>query len=247
MKLTNKVRQQKLVDNAHSEALMGQWKCERVTCPNQAKSGWCFEADGVHLKLSAVHIRSWSIAINNEEATLDCPPDNLSSSLMPAKGSESNPFRKQKKSSPLASPAQVAMATHPFMPYGLPGYPSHSSMFHQHSGISVSPQTPMIMGANTSTVRADPVDTTIRSSPPVEIDPVERMHCYFNWLVSQSPSQAGSLQDAKEKLVLAGHNFSTIFKMSDAQWHLMEVPLGIVMQIQLGGVKFKKHERKNIN
>src|SRR5579859_6946566 len=56
---------------------MSLHKCERKSCPNHDKNGWCFNADGIHLKMNNVHLRSWSMAINTKDATLDSPPSTL--------------------------------------------------------------------------------------------------------------------------------------------------------------------------
>src|SRR5579859_2563245 len=68
-KLTAKIKQQTIIDNVNVDALMGLHKCERKNCPNHDKNGWCFDADGIHLKLNNVHLRSRSMAINEKEAT----------------------------------------------------------------------------------------------------------------------------------------------------------------------------------
>jgi len=76
----------------HIDALMGPHKCKHKNCPNHDKNGWCFDADEIHLKMNNIHLRSWSIAINNEEATLDTLPSTLPINFMPARASDSNPY-----------------------------------------------------------------------------------------------------------------------------------------------------------
>ena len=56
----------------HSNSLIHKYKCEHVSCPNYNKARWYFNAEGVHLKLMISHLWSWSIAINNDKASLDC-------------------------------------------------------------------------------------------------------------------------------------------------------------------------------
>ena len=99
-KLTAKIKQQTIIDNTNVDALMGLHKCERKNCPNHDKNGWCFDADRIHLKLNNVHLRSWNMAINEEEAPLDSPPSTLPVNLMPTRASEANPYRKREKSPP---------------------------------------------------------------------------------------------------------------------------------------------------
>jgi len=90
----------------------------------------------------------------------------------------------------------------------------------------------------------DPTSTNITSSPPTGVDPLERMLAYFTWLISQSPSQAKLLENARNIAVDEGHNFNTIFKISNDEWKAMQVSGGIVMQIMTGATRFKKQEPK---
>jgi hypothetical protein len=224
---------------------MGLWKCERVSCPNHDKGGWCFDVDGVHLKLMMPHIRSWSMAINNEEATLDTPPTNLPSTLMPARSSDVNPFRKAKKSSPPPSSSNTSTSTimtPSFIPFPMPGYSPYPSMYPSLPGINQSIQQSSTMPMAHAPSCMDPEDINTRSSLPTEIDPVERLHRYFTWLMSKSPSQVEMFTKAKIAALKAGHTFSTIFKVSDNKWAQWDIEDGIVMQIRMGESKFRKVE-----
>lgn len=221
---------------------MGLHKCERKNCPNHDKNGWCFDADGIHLKLNNVHLRSWSMAINEEEATLDSPPSTLPVNLMPARASEANPYRKREKS-PLQTPASNPSTTTPhYFPYPMPGYPPYMPSYPPMHGMQYKPPSPTISHTNPVARRTDPVPITIPSSPPAEVDPVDRMHTYFAWLGSKSPSQMGMLFETKTALLDAGHNFNTMFRISEAKWKDLLVPEGIMMQILDGVNRFKKVE-----
>jgi len=63
--------------------------------------------------------------------------------------------------------------------------------------------------------RTDLISITIPSLPPEEVDLVDRMYTYFDWLGSKSPSQAAMLLDMKNSLLEARHNFNMIFRISD--------------------------------
>ena len=78
-------------------------------------------------------------------------------------------------------------------------------------GMQHKAHSPTISNTNLMAKRMDPVHITILSSPPEEVDPVERMNTYFDWLGSKSPSQVGMLLDTKNSLLEAGHNFNMIF------------------------------------
>ena len=90
--------------------------------------------------------------------------------------------------------------------------------------------------------RTDLVDITILSSPPEAVDPVERMHIYFNWLGRKSPSQAAMLSETETVLLRAGHNFNTMFRISESKWKSLHVPEGIMMQILDEVTRFKRVE-----
>jgi hypothetical protein len=213
---------------------MSLHKCERKSCPNHDKNGWCFSADGIHLKLNNSHLKSWSIGINNEDATLDNPPSTLALSLMPTKGSETNPFRKREKSppaTPALNPMNPSVVTPQFFPYPMPGYPPYMHQYPPMHGMPHQAPSPTISNTILATKRTDPIDITIPSSPPEDLDPVDRMHTYFDWLITKSPSQTGMLLETMNTLLDAGHNFNTMFRISEAKWENLKVPEGIMIQI----------------
>ena len=224
---------------------MGLHKCERKNCPNHDKNGWCFDADGIHLKMNNVHLRSWSMAINNEEATLDSPPSTLPINLMSARASEPNPYRKREKSPP-QTPALNSMNFNaipsPYMPYSMLGYPPYIPPYPPMPGMQHKAPSPTISTTNPGKQRTDPVDITIPSSPPEELDPVDRMLKYLDWLARKSPSQAKKFTDTKDSLLDTGHNFNTMLVLDDDKWMKLEVPEGIIMQIREGIKRFKKVE-----
>ena len=71
------------------------------------------------------------------------------------------------------------------------------------------------------------------------------MHAFFDWLGSKSPSQVAMLLDMKNSLLDAGHNFNTIFRISETKWESLKVPEGIMMQILHGVNRFKKTEHRS--
>jgi len=195
--------------------------------------------------MNNVHLRSWSMAINNEEATLDNPPSTLPINLMPARASESNPYRKREKSPPQApssNPMNSATTMPHFFPYSMLGYPPYMPPYPPMPGMPHKAPSPIISNTTPMAKRMDPVDITIPSSPPEEVDPVDRMHSSFDWLGRKSPSQVEMLLDTKNSLLEAGHNFNTMFRISQPKWESLHVPEGIMMQILHGVIRFKKAE-----
>ena len=195
--------------------------------------------------MNNVHLRAWSIAINNEEATLDTPPSTLAVNFMPARASDSNPYRKRNKSPPQTTPANSmnpSTITPPFFPYSMLSYPSYMPPYPMMPGMPQNAVAPMFTQPMPVNPRMDPASITIPSSPPEEVDPVDRMHAFFDWLGSKSPSQVAMLLDMKNSLLDAGHNFNTIFRISETKWESLKVPEGIMMQILHGVNRFKKTE-----
>ena len=79
------------VDAVHIDDLISRYTCGEAVCPNQ--NLYCLVVDNVHLKMLPKQLKVWSIAINDEDATLeDCPPE-LIRTLMPARSSQKNPLR----------------------------------------------------------------------------------------------------------------------------------------------------------
>ena len=66
-------------------------KCIKKDCPNE--KNWCYIVDGIHLKILPAQLKAWSMAINNDEATLDVAPENIVRALMSAKADTKNPLR----------------------------------------------------------------------------------------------------------------------------------------------------------
>ena len=129
-----------------------------------------------------------------------------------------------------------------FIPYLMLGYLPYMSQYPPMPGMQYKAISPTIIQTMPVIKCMDLISITIPSSPPEEVDPVDRMHTYFDWLGSKSPSQAAMLLDMKNSLLEAGHNFNTIFRISEIKWETLKVPEGIVMQILRGINTFKKTE-----
>ena len=98
-----------------------------------------------------------------------------------------------------------------FISFPIPDYSPYASMFSSVPGMHQPSITPLVQPSP----RTDPRDITILSSPPIDVDPVERLHKYFSWLIVRSPSQAEMFAKAKVAALKAGYTFATIFKLSN--------------------------------
>ena len=63
-----------------------------------------------------------------------------------------------------------------------------------------------------------------------------------NYLSLGQLTQAVMLTDMENSLLTAGHNFNTIFRISEVKWESLQVPEGIRMQILNGVMRFKRVE-----
>ena len=81
---------QNMIDYSNNDVIISFVKCDLKSYPN--KSEWCHIIDNVPLKFFSIHIKAWSIAIDNGTAIMDMPPAIIIKSLIPAKLSLSNPL-----------------------------------------------------------------------------------------------------------------------------------------------------------
>src|SRR4030095_10792161 len=193
------LRHQEMLDNTHINELMNLYKCSLVRCPNSSNNGWCYPFEEVHLKVMPQQFKAWSIAINEGEASTETPPENLIKSLMPAKPGEVNPKRKPPKSPPKQSPttpSTPATNTPSFYPFPMPPLPYFNPFIPQLPASNVY-RDPW-KKPSLSEQRTDPIDITIRSSPPSEVDPIDRLQKYINFLMNKSPSQSAMLLTAQD-------------------------------------------------
>src|SRR5439155_26255651 len=89
------MKQQAIVDAQHIDNIMQRWACGQNSCPN--KSGHCYIVDGVHLKMLAQQMKTWSKAINeaSDEVNFETAPISLARTFMPTKPSTKNPLREK--------------------------------------------------------------------------------------------------------------------------------------------------------
>ena len=196
------------------------------------------------------------MAINDEDATLDAPPQSLLEKLIPSKNGTINPF-KQRQSAPKAStsnspnPPTSHSSPSIYPPYSYYGpYGPHYPPIYPHQLPTTPTSTGMIAMPNTSMIPNQNVPSTndndVRSSPPMQQDPVERMINYINWLARISPTQASMLIEAKEILVSKGYIFRTLPQIFDEKFAKMEIEDGVVPSLRTEIKAFKKAEARGV-
>jgi hypothetical protein len=139
---------------------------------------------------------------------------------MPTRASELNSYRKREKSSlqiPTLNPMNLGVTMPHFFPYSMLGYPSYMSLYPLMPGIQYKPPSLIISNTNPVPKCMDPINVTVPLLPPEEVDPVDRMYLYFNWLSSKSPLQMGMLLDMKNSLLDAGYNFNMMFHILETK------------------------------
>lgn len=203
--------------------------------------------DGVHLRLLAQHLRTWSVAINNASddlpADVETPPIPLAESLAPVKSGSKNPLRKETNKQPskeLTTPAPFQPPFLPTMPPAYPFYPYPPYSPYQHPSLP-PPYVPPAPAAVATALPAAPTATHISSSPIFSDgeESVDKLDEYFAWLARLNPTKAEGLarclQTFKEQDIVIGivnkikdelfdswgvsHGLRILVKTHVSKWH----------------------------
>jgi len=186
-------------------------------------------------------MKSWSMAINEDLASLDAPPMDVLKALMPAKSTQSNPFRDptakstnsnnstNSTSTPVAPPPPSfpPYSMHPYNYYHPYGYPPPLPVPSQPA---VSPPKPS----------RDLLSSPIAS----ESDNGEKLILYLEWLAKRTPTQTGMFDEAKDALIMGGHTFETVELLTDDKFEKMKIPEGVEIQIKMQVARLKKLHAK---
>ena len=74
-KLIKHKRNEDKIDSQHVDDLMAHLRCGQSSCPNE--NAWCYIVDGIHLKIIAAHMKTWSMTINEGDTDLETCPTAL--------------------------------------------------------------------------------------------------------------------------------------------------------------------------
>jgi len=233
-KLHEAHRKQITLDGQQVSTLVPLYKCKRAGCPNA--NDYCYELDGVHLKLAPAHFKTWSMSINDTKADLETPPDGLIATLLVSKNGTFNPLRRRgdsKSGIPNVSPESTFSNIATPVPPPHPMYP-----FSQYPQLPPNYYNPYIPPPPPFQARPPPAPAPIvnplqfSDSFGEEQDPVEKLIAYIAWISSKSPIQSPALALAKEALLEEGHSFKTIEKLSEANFEKIGIKSGIAMQLK---------------
>ena len=78
------------------------------------------------------------------------------------------------------------------------------------------------------------------SSLPSDVDYVERMIEYLDWLSKRTPRHMEMFVEAREALITAGHTFETVTLLSDEKFASIGILEGVGLQIRTHVAKFKR-------
>ena len=78
------------------------------------------------------------------------------------------------------------------------------------------------------------------SSLPSEVDNVERMVEYLEWLGKKTPRQSTMFAEALETLITAGHTFETVGLLGDEKFDKLGIVEGMGIQIRTQVARFKR-------
>ena len=140
-KLLKHKRNEDKIDNQHVDDLIASLRCGQSSCPNE--NAWCYIVDGIHLKIIAAHMKTWSMTINDGDADLETCPTALAKTLMPSRKGGKNPLREQtskeasisidssSSSSATPTPGQLPPPLHPHPHYAYRDL-YHPPTYHHH-------------------------------------------------------------------------------------------------------------------
>ena len=185
-------------------------------------------------------MKTWSMAINEQEGDIDTMPAALAKTLMPAKLGTKNPLR-ENATKPLDTAA--AAANHPatlplsapppgLMPpyYHLPPqyYSAYNGPYHQ-LGYLQPPQQPV----------PSPKRPRHRSSSlPSDFDSsIDKLTDYIAWLIKRYPTKSEQLTACLEMLKDKDIVFETVETINQERWDAWGVSDGISLML-------KSHQRK---
>jgi len=192
-------------------------------------------------------MKSWSMAINDDEATVDdCPPE-LIKTLMPARPSQKNPLRNPtpkvvEKVPDL--PASVLPTPHPnhlyppvtplpYYPYPHPYPPPTYRHYQEHS-----PPSPPRRRVEL------PASSPIR----FEVDPnSDKLTEYFDWLIRGYPGKAQQIQECLSTLKSEEIMFATLNDIPANVWKDWKMSTGLILLIKGHMKKWEREQNRKRN
>ena len=220
---------------------MDRWACQEVSCLNTRS--FCYPVDAVHLRVQPQHLKTWSMAINDDDGDVETIPERLGKTLMPSRPSTKNPFRDSSQSakhtpqinsfassstslSTVTNSTPLPQGSQPFLPYpyGVYPYSTHPPIYSQNS--------PFLPSMTHSAFHNNPSGSENRghrsSSIPSEGEPeVDKLGEYIAWLIRINPGKREQLVTCLEKLREEDIVFGTIDAISDDMFMEWGISTGV--------------------
>ena len=194
-----------------------------------------------------MQMKTWSMAINNDEATLEDPPPALVRTLMPAKPSQKNPLRNpapkvvEKVPEP---PISILPNPHhghlyqpltplPYYPYG-PPYPPPTYPHHRERSPPSPPHRRVELQASSPAhFEANPNSDKLTES--------------FDWLVRGYPGKAQQIRECSSTLKGEEIVFATINDIPNTLWKEWKVSNGLILLVKGHMKKWEREQARGRN
>lgn len=195
-------------------------------------------------------MKTWSMAINEDNGDLDTAPTSLTKTLMPAKGGTKNPYRDTGNKANKPSVTE-STPTHPsnlplsqFFQYPSPYYPYVGGPHYPQLPLPLAPhQQPLAHDAQSAERAQLPRHRS--SSLPSEADlSVDKLSDYFTWLTRINPTKAEPLALCLETFKKQDIVFGTIKDISDALFTEWSISHGLRLLLQSHLKKWERAKAK---
>ena len=198
-----------------------------------------------------MQMKTWSMAINSDEATVEDPPPALVRTLMPARPSQKNPLcnpaPKVIEKAPEPTSAPIPPNFHhghiyqphtplPYYPYAPPFPPPTYPYRHEHHERS-SPSPPRR--------RAE-----LQASSPLrfEVDPnSDKLTAYFHWLVQGYPGKGQQIRECLSTLKGEDIMFATLNDIPNDLWRDWKVANGLILLVKGHMKKWEREQARGHN
>ena len=187
----------------------------------------------------AQHMKTWSMAINEDEGDIDTMPTALAKTLMPAKTGTKNPLR-ENSAKPATSQDALAAPTHlTFPPHTPAPYYQHPVGYYgpyngSYPQLGYPPPPPQVA----SSPKRPPRRHDRSSSLPSEFDScVDKLMDYIVWLIKRYPTKSEQLTTCIETLQSKDIVYETLDTIDNTLWESWDVSDGIRLMV-------KSHQRK---
>jgi len=195
----------------------------------------------------AQHLKTWSMAINEDNGDIDEAPMSLAKTLMPSKSGTKNPFR-DTGDKPVAKdttpahppnlpPSHYYQYPPSYYPYGAsPHYPQLPPPLLQHQ------QLPMQAAPGPEHAPKSPHRS---SSVPSEADGlIDKLAEYFNWLTRLNPTKAEQLGQCFETLKKQDIVFGTVTDITDELFEVWGISHGLRLLLKSHMKKWERAKAK---